>query len=416
MVGRVFSTVYRVVLVGLSLSALVMSIMSATSCAFIEFNHQYKDDRRQLTFASADPSSEGGGGHRARKLPPSTAMPSDEGTSQGDAAATTTHANGTVTTTHANGTMTTTHANGTATTTHPNGTATTTHPNGTATTTHVNGTTTTAATHAAAPSPSATRPPASVPAPTVVQGSASAVSSASSAGAVSAGAAAAAAGESGLFCDGTKSVWITDLWGGTFEDVEGMIDDESDGNQSEKLARNAAIAAAIFGSVAVIILVLGTIVGWRCACEGSIVGLVCLMACVSQGVTFLFFNSVRYCDGDILNEIINQKPCVLGVGGKDAVAALILYAIVMVMVCCLPKADPYGLCFRRDREPVRSFDPVGDGASPGGGKLGILGSSKNGSSDAENGNTARSGREHDRPNWLSEEEARERDHEENEII
>jgi hypothetical protein len=121
-------------------------------------------------------------------------------------------------------------------------------------------------------------------------------------------------------------------------------------------------------------------------------------------------------DGDILNEIINQKPCVLGVGGKDAVAALILYAIVMVMVCCLPKADPYGLCFRKDREPVRSFDPVGDGASPGGGKLGIFGSSKKGNSDAEKGNTARSGREHDRPNWLSEEEARDRDHEENEII
>ncbi len=111
-------------------------------------------------------------------------------------------------------------------------------------------------------------------------------------------------------------------------------------------------------------------------------------------------------DGDIINEIINAKPCVLGQGGKYSVTALILYAVVLVMVCRLPKDDPYGWFCRMDKEPVRSSDPVGDGASPGGGKKGY--------SDAENGNTARSGREHERPNWLSEEQAR--TDEENEII
>jgi hypothetical protein len=120
-------------------------------------------------------------------------------------------------------------------------------------------------------------------------------------------------------------------------------------------------------------------------------------------------------DGDIISEIINQKPCVLGEGGKYSVVALIFYAIVMVLVCSLPKDDPYGLCRRSDREPVRSSDPVGDGASPGGGISGLFGGSKKGSGDAGNENTARSGREHDRPNWLSEEKAREED-EENEII
>lgn len=120
-----------------------------------------------------------------------------------------------------------------------------------------------------------------------------------------------------------------------------------------------------------------------------------------------------YSDGDIINEIINQKPCVLGEGGKYSVTALILYAVVMVMVCRLPKDDPYGWFCRKDKEPVRSSDPVGDGASPGGGKFGLFGSKK-GNSDAENGNTARSGREHERPNWLSEEQAR--TDEENEII
>ena len=301
--GRVFATVYRVVLVGISLSALVLSIMSATSCAFVEFNHQYKDGDRRFLFLD----SWSAGGDR-RKLPPSTAMP-DQSTTNADGTTTTTthrngtntttHANGTAITTHTNGTKTTTHANGTAITTHTNGTKTTTHANGTAITTHTNGTSTTthadtataheaapAATHDAAPSPTAA---ASVPTPG--QGSSSSVSSA---GAVSEGAAASALGESGLFCDGTKSLSITELWGGDFQDVEDKIADASDRNQSEELARNAAIVAAVFGSLIFSVLFVGSIIGWRCFCEGWIVGLVSLMACVSQGVTFLFFNSERY--------------------------------------------------------------------------------------------------------------------------
>ena len=301
--GRAFATVYRVVLVGISLSALVLSIMSATSCAFVEFNHQYKDDGRRFLFLDSWSS----GGDR-RKLPPSTAMPDQSDTdaygnttttTQPNGTATTTYSNGTSTTTHPNGTNTTTHSNGTAITTHTNGTKTTTHANGTAITTHANGTSTTthagaattqiagpAATHDAAPSPTAT---ASVPTP--VQGSSSSVSSA---GAVSDGASASASGESGLFCDGTKSLSITELWGGDLKDVEDKIADASDRNQSEELARNAAIVAAMFGSLIVSVLVVGSMIGWRCFCEGWIVGLISLMACVSQGVTFLFFNSERY--------------------------------------------------------------------------------------------------------------------------
>lgn len=87
----------------------------------------------------------------------------------------------------------------------------------------------------------------------------------------------------------------------------------------------------------------------------------------------------------------------------------------MVLVCRLPKDDPYGWCLRNDREPVKSSDPVGDGASPGGGRSGLFGGSKKGNDDADNENTAKSGREHDRPSWLSEEKARQEDAE-NEII
>ena len=134
-------------------------------------------------------------------------------------------------------------------------------------------------------------------------------------------------------------------------------------------------------------------------------------------------------DGDIINEIINQEPCILGEGGKDSVTALVLYAIVMVLVCRLPQDDPYGWCSRCNKGGGRNVgyssnnDPIGDGGSPGGGggksSSGVLfGSSMKGSSsidDTGNGNnTARSGREHERPNWLSEEAAREK--EEHEII
>jgi hypothetical protein len=161
--------------------------------------------------------------------------------------------------------------------------------------------------------------------------------------------------------------------------------------------------------------------------------------CCSNSRTLFFFHNIRhylthhillFCsDGDIINEIINQEPCILGEGGKDSVAALVLYAIVMVLGCRIPQDDPYGWCSRckmgggRNAGYSSNNDPIGDGGSPGGGgksSSGLLfGSSKNGSSssinDTENGNnTARSGREHERPNWLSEEAAREK--EEHEII
>ena len=78
------------------------------------------------------------------------------------------------------------------------------------------------------------------------------------------------------------------------EELENEIAIESDMNQSEELARNAAIVALIFGLLAAIILLLESVLGWTICCEKVIVGLLALMACISQGVTFLYFNSERY--------------------------------------------------------------------------------------------------------------------------
>lgn len=210
-------------------------------------------------------------------------------------------------------------------------------------------------------------------------------------------------GDAGLFCDGQKSFSVTNLWGGTIAEFEEEIAEESDKNQSEELARNAVIAAAVFGSFAAVIVLIESVIGWRMWCERWIVGIVSAMACVSQGITFLFFNSERYCDGDIVHEIINQEPCVVGQGGVYSIIALVLYFVMIVMSCRLPQDDPYGLCCKKN-------DPAKDStASTGGsGKFGLLGS---GSKGEETFKGSSGGKDDDprreRPNWLSEDARKE---------
>lgn len=98
-------------------------------------------------------------------------------------------------------------------------------------------------------------------------------------------------------------------------------------------------------------------------------------------------------DGDIVHEILNQEPCVIGLGGIYAIVALVLYFIMVIMCCKLPQDDPYGLCCknrnRRESAPTSS----------GSGKFGLLGSSKN--EETFKGSSAQDPRR-ERPGWLSE--------------
>jgi len=52
--GRFFATIYHTIFVIVSISALVLTIMSATSCAFVKFDHQYKGDGRLLLSLESD--------------------------------------------------------------------------------------------------------------------------------------------------------------------------------------------------------------------------------------------------------------------------------------------------------------------------------------------------------------------------
>lgn len=432
--GRCFSTVYRIILVVISASALVFGIMSATSCAFVKFDHQYKGDRYLLDHNRAlqgdtDPVPDGAdgspesGGTQTAETPETTAETTPEATTAASVeapAATVTEAT-TAASVEAPAANATIEANVTETTTAATSVETT--PEATPAA-NLSPPSPADVPATSAPSPAGT-PKANTPSGGSPGGQGSSDpekedtnpfgSGNDSTGAADAdsGAVASATGDAGLFCEGEKDLSITNLWGGTMQDLEDKIDEESDANSSEELARNAVLAATAFGSIVVFILLLESVIGWRVCCEKWIVGLIAMVACISQGITFLFFNSERYCDGDIVNEILNQEPCVMGQGGVYSVISIVLYAITLVMACRLPQDDPFGLCCKKASARRNEGNNNDTGSSRSGfGLLGGKSGSSSGAGDDNDDNAASSGQERERPNWLSEEAKKE----ENEII
>jgi len=210
------------------------------------------------------------------------------------------------------------------------------------------------------------------------------------------GASAIVKGDAGLYCDTDPSFTYTSLWnGGSIKAFEAEIASESDNNKSEEIARNAVLIATIVGAFMATILTIEFLLGWKMCLEKWFIGLLALVACVSQGATFAFFNSQRYCDGDILHEILNQEPCVLGQGGIMSIVALLLYFFTLLLVCKVPQDEPYGLCCkgRKNNDSEKVFQGEGDGM--------LMGSNSN---DAKP----------ERPGWISEDNRSEE--EENEII
>ena len=210
------------------------------------------------------------------------------------------------------------------------------------------------------------------------------------------GASAIVKGDAGLFCDTDPSFTYTSLWnGGSIKAFEAEIASESDNNKSEEIARNAIIIAVSVGVFMATILTIEFLLGWQMCLEKWFVGLLAFIACGSQGATFAFFNSQRYCDGDILHEILNQEPCVFGQGAIMSIVATLLYFFTLLLVCKVPKDDPYGLCCKKGKsnDADRVFQGEGDGM--------LMGSNPN---DAKP----------ERPGWISEDSRSEE--EENEII
>lgn len=68
----------------------------------------------------------------------------------------------------------------------------------------------------------------------------------------------------------------------------------------------------------------------------------------------------QHSDGDIINEILNQEPCVVGQGGIYSAISVGLYFVTLIMACRLPQSDPYGLfckaaAERRNEKNERTF-------------------------------------------------------------
>ena len=103
----------------------------------------------------------------------------------------------------------------------------------------------------------------------------------------------AISGSAGLFC-AANDMSLVDVWKGTFVKSEVAIDEASNSDESEDIARNGAVVAITFGAVIAFILLVETIFGWRVCCEKWIVGILAQCACFCQGLSFLFFNSERY--------------------------------------------------------------------------------------------------------------------------
>ena len=203
-------------------------------------------------------------------------------------------------------------------------------------------------------------------------------------------------GDAGLFCQPNYK----DLWNnGNVNAFEAEVASESDYNKSEEIARNAVLAAIIVGAFMATILTIECLLGWQMCLEKWFIGFLALVAVVSQGTTFAFFNSQRYCDGDILHEILNQEPCVLAKGGVMSIVALFLYFLTLLLVCKVPQDDPYGLCCKGKNK--NGAEQVFQGEDGNSGLL--MGSNPNNPKP-------------ERPNWISEDSRKEAEEEENEII
>ena len=104
----------------------------------------------------------------------------------------------------------------------------------------------------------------------------------------------------------------------------------------------------------------------------------------------------------------------MGQGTIFSVVSIVLYFIIMVMACCLPTADPYGLCCKKAsaKRSAAKQESANTGSK-------FLGGSETGgaegndeSGDTETGNDLKP----EKPGWLSEEAKVANEKDENELL
>jgi len=434
-VGRSFSTVYRLILVTLAISGATLSILSATSCSFVNYDHHYNkagaeavasqddDDRRLAETPTTSPVAA-----VVTATPPTTSPVAAVVTANPP---TTSPVAAVVTTTPPTKSPIKDDEGVTASTPptkspikDDEGVAASTPPTKSPvagvsdTLTPTKSPVASAVTTPAAPTtPFPTSRPTPYTPPDSLRPPRPTASLPSSTSAVDNEAAVKVQGSAGLFCDTKptieriKSIFTT---ANSLKNFEKMIEKTSEDDISEEIARNGVIVASIFGLIVAFILTMSFLIERKLCLEKYILGLVFMISCTAQGTTFVFFNSDEHCDGDIVNEIINYDPCTIGKGSSMSIAALIIYFIGMVMVCRAPSAPwitPLR-CFRK----TPSSEDNGLGGDERGSRVRLseleladddsVGGGVAGGSDNNN-----SGMQSEAPEWMGDKEKQE-----NEII
>jgi len=110
-------------------------------------------------------------------------------------------------------------------------------------------------------------------------------------------------------------------------------------DESETAARWGATMAPLLAGSALLLCMFEFCL-CRFPCSRLLIGAFFMAAQVMQGLTFLWLNSQRLCNGDIVNTMLHQDPCTPNQGSVFAIVALLCFFFCGVLVFCTPKPEP----------------------------------------------------------------------------
>eukprot|EP00565_Helicotheca_tamesis_P003882 CAMPEP_0185726048 /NCGR_PEP_ID=MMETSP1171-20130828/2143_1 /TAXON_ID=374046 /ORGANISM="Helicotheca tamensis, Strain CCMP826" /LENGTH=181 /DNA_ID=CAMNT_0028394323 /DNA_START=200 /DNA_END=745 /DNA_ORIENTATION=- len=120
-------------------------------------------------------------------------------------------------------------------------------------------------------------------------------------------------------------------------------------NEGENVARVSALIATLAAALSILLITV-EFCCCRFCCSRLIVGCGLITTEICQGLTFLFYGSDTYCDGNILDEIKNQEPCSPSHGSVYSIGAIIAYFLCGAIFFCTPKPTPQ--CSKNDIEAI----------------------------------------------------------------
>mmetsp|Transcript_60500 Transcript_60500/g.148437 ORF Transcript_60500/g.148437 Transcript_60500/m.148437 type:complete len:226 (+) Transcript_60500:158-835(+) len=115
--------------------------------------------------------------------------------------------------------------------------------------------------------------------------------------------------------------------------------EEVEYTESTNAARMGGVVAFLAG-VTVLLFEIIDFCCCRICCSGLIKSVLLLVATIMQGLTFLLFGSVKFCDGDLVTELLHQTPCTVDEGAAASAAAVVFFFVSGILVNCTPRPKP----------------------------------------------------------------------------